>query len=584
MIFIVLMKTFFTILGSLGVFLFGMKIMSESLQKAAGNKMRSFLASVTKTRFHGILTGLGVTVVTHSSSATTVMVVSFVNAGLFNLRQAFGVIMGANLGTTLTGWIVAIIGFQFNIGDFALPIIGIGVIMVFLPKEKWQSIGLTLVGSGLLLMGMGMLKNAVPVPSMDSGIFHFVQNYTYDKIGYPSILIFFAFGTLLTILVQSSAAAMAITMTMAANGWIGINESCAIVLGENVGTTITAILASLALGRNSKRAALLHSLFNVIGVLWMLAIFTFFMGRMQHIEFLNQVGPEGASPEKLMAIAQSNITKQTAFFHTTFNLINICILVWVSPYLVEFVERIIPKKVTEENKEEETQRLIYSKGVAGVPQLAEFNLSQAEQAVYRLSGVAQQMFSGFIEVYTEQGDNYQEKLKELSQLEDRSDVMASDLVNYLLNCSGGNLSEESERRATILIRVTSELEEICDCTKRLINFANKAYSKKYVYSTITREGLLATAFITLDTLKVGGEYLKTEDLSDEQVEYAARLRQSIKGSIRKLAKSISKQSMEKQEVLKAEMLHMQILDYLDLTSRHQQNMIELLGRNRRELN
>lgn len=578
------MKVFFTILGSLGVFLFGMKIMSESLQKTAGNKLRSFLASVTKTRFHGILTGLGVCSVLHSSSATTVMVVSFVNAGLFNLRQAFGVIMGANLGTTLTAWIVAILGFKFSIADFALPTVGIGVIMVFIPRERVQNIGMTIVGSGLLLMGMGMLKDAVPVPDINSPLFGFVQNYTYAKIGYPSVLIFFGFGVLLTILVQSSAAAMAITMTMAAMGWIGINESCAIVLGENVGTTITAILASLALGRNSKRAALLHTLFNVIGVMWMLVVFTGFMKLMQHFPFLVEEAPVNATAEQIVKIGQSNITKQTAFFHTSFNLLNISILVWFSPYLVTLVEKIIPKKVSEEQKEEGMQRLVYAKNVGGVgAQLAEFNLSQAEQGVYRLSNVAQEMFKGFIEIYSEQGDNYQEKLKELRDLEDRSDIMTGDLVNYLLNCSGGNLSEESERRATVLIRVTSELEEICDCTKRLINFADKAYSKKYVYSSMTREGLLATAFITLDTLKLGAEYLKKEDLDDEDLEYATRLRRSIKSSIKKLSKSIAQQSTEKQETLRAEMLHLQIIDYLDLTSRHQQSMVELLARNSRTL-
>ena len=276
------MVLFLQILGSLGVFLFGMKILSEGIQKTAGEKMRSVMATMTKNRFAGVFTGLLTTSLLQSSSATTVIVVSFVNAGLLTLFESIGVIMGANLGTTVTAWIIALVG-KFSISKIAIPIVGIGLPFLFIGKDRWKHLGEVLIGFGLLFNGLGLLKKAVPdVKAMlkstdptDVANAEWIQNIveTMSGHGYGSVLVFLFIGILLTLIVQSSSAAMAITVTFAINGWIGFEESAAIVLGENIGTTVTAWLASLAGNVNAKRAARAHFLFNVMGIIWMLIVF-----------------------------------------------------------------------------------------------------------------------------------------------------------------------------------------------------------------------------------------------------------------------------------------------------------------------
>ena len=278
--------TFFIILGSLGIFLFGMKVLSEGIQKTAGEKMRQVMATMTHNRLAGVGTGFFTTCLLQSSSATTVIVVSFVNAGLLTLVESIGVIMGANLGTTLTAWIIAIVG-KFSLAKVALPIIGIGTPFIFIGKGKWKSMGEILIGFGLLFYGLGALKDAVPdaksmLASTDPVIVQkaeswrmFIENISGK--GYLSLLMFLVGGVFLTIAVQSSSAAMAITVTLALNGWIGFQESCAIVLGENIGTTVTAYLASLGANTNAKRAARAHFTFNIIGVIWMLLAFYAFI-------------------------------------------------------------------------------------------------------------------------------------------------------------------------------------------------------------------------------------------------------------------------------------------------------------------
>jgi phosphate:Na+ symporter len=280
------------ILGSLGVFLYGMKVMSEGIQRTAGDRMRRIMATMTHNRFAGAATGLFTTGLLQSSSATTVMVVSFVNAGLLTLVESIGIIMGANLGTTLTAWIIASVG-KFSISKIAIPIIGIGLPMFFVGKGRTQSLGESLIGFGLLFLGLGLLKDSVPdvkgmlastdpsVVANAESVLGFVKGLS--GYGYGSLLVFLSMGILLTLLVQSSSAAMAITVTLAINGWIGFEESAAIVLGENIGTTVTAWLASLGANVNARRAARAHLVFNVIGVLWMLALFYPFTGWVQEL-------------------------------------------------------------------------------------------------------------------------------------------------------------------------------------------------------------------------------------------------------------------------------------------------------------
>ena len=266
---------FLKLIGSLGLFLYGMKIMSEGLQKVAGDRLRSILTAMTTNRVTGVLTGVLITALIQSSSATTVMVVSFVNAGLLTLAESISVIMGANIGTTVTAWIISIFGFKVDMAAFALPLLAIALPLIFSGKSNRKSIGEFIFGFSFLFMGLSYLKANAPDLNANPEMLAFVQNYT--DMGFFSIILFLLIGTILTMIVQASAATMAITLIMCANGWISLELGAALVLGENIGTTITANLAALTANTQAKRAALAHFVFNVFGVIWVLIVFHPFM-------------------------------------------------------------------------------------------------------------------------------------------------------------------------------------------------------------------------------------------------------------------------------------------------------------------
>ena len=270
-----MIASIFTIIGSLGLFLYGMKIMSEGIQKAAGDRLQKIMNLMTANRFASVFTGFSITALIQSSSATTVMVVSFVDAGLLTLRQAIGVIMGANIGTTVTGWLVAIIGFKFSISTIALPAVGIGLPLFFIKKLRKKDLGEVFIGFGLLFLGLGFLKSSMPDINSHPEVLEFLTRFT--NRGFLRTLSSFSAGALITVIVQSSLAAMAITLTMAHAGWIDFPTAAAIILGENIGTTITAYLASLSTGVNARRAPGPTPLFNLLGVLWMSLLFVPFL-------------------------------------------------------------------------------------------------------------------------------------------------------------------------------------------------------------------------------------------------------------------------------------------------------------------
>ncbi|MFL2914292.1 MAG: Na/Pi cotransporter family protein [Opitutales bacterium] len=370
---------FLYILGGLGIFLFGMRVMSDGIQKAAGASMRRIMAKMTQNRFCGLLTGLFITCLVQSSSATTVMVVSFVNAQLLTLMESIAVIMGANLGTTLTGWIIASIG-KFSLAKIALPIIGIGFPLIFVSKAKLKHLGEFLVGFGLLFFGLNELKNAVPdVKSLlsssdpnDQLVVKQIQGVIeqLNSYGFGSVLIFLVIGVFLTILVQSSSAAMGITIIVALNGWINFEIAAAIVLGENIGTTITAWLASIGANLSAKRAARAHFIFNITGVCWMLLLFYPFVTMLDNImpgaikiqdvtyseattyllenEFKGEPKPLDIDKAK-KAIVDKNIPLHLSLFHTLFNLINIGLLIGFSPKIAQIVERMVKSPAKEIN-------------------------------------------------------------------------------------------------------------------------------------------------------------------------------------------------------------------------------------------
>ena len=323
------------LLGALGVFLFGMKIMSEALQHVAGSALKDLLAKMTSNRFLGALTGVGITCIIQSSSATTVLVVSFVNAALLTLEQAIGVIMGANIGTTVTGWIVALLGFKVKITIIALPCVGLGVAMSFAKKRvKVRQWGEVILGFGLLFLGLGLLKDAVP--EVDQSQLDWIQNWANK--GFLSTLIFVGIGTVLTVVLQSSSATMALTLTFTAQGWIPYEAAIGMILGENIGTTATANIAAIGTSVGARRAARAHLVFNMIGVAWSLALMRLLM--LPLVDSLVDGDPVTAvgSGDDGAAI----VTAHMAMFHTAFNIINTSLLLPFVKTLAKFVTKWVP--------------------------------------------------------------------------------------------------------------------------------------------------------------------------------------------------------------------------------------------------
>ena len=325
---------FLSLIGSLGLFLYGMKIMSEALQKAAGSRMRQILASMTSNRFKGVLTGFLITSAIQSSSATTVMIVSFVNAGLLSLMESIGVIMGANIGTTVTAWIISILGFNMKISILSLPLIGIGFPLLFARSGKTKYWGEFIIGFAFLFMGLEFLKDTVPDIKSHPEILSFLQNYT--NLGFGSTLIFIFLGTLLTVIIQSSSATMALTLVMCNNGWIPFDIAAAMVLGENLGTTITANLAALMGNVSSKRAARAHFIFNMVGVIWIVAFLPLFLRAISSI----MVSAGMNSPFE----AASSIPIGLSIFHSSFNIMNVILLIGMARVIERIVTWMVPQK------------------------------------------------------------------------------------------------------------------------------------------------------------------------------------------------------------------------------------------------
>ena len=472
---------FMLLIGSLGVFLFGMKMMSEGLQKVAGERLRSILTAMTKNRFVGLFTGLLITCLIQSSSATTVMVVSFVNAGLLNLAQSISVIMGANIGTTATAWIISLFGFKFSISALTLPIIAVSIPFIFSSNNKRKSIGEFLIGFALLFMGLDMLKNNVPDLSQNPDMLAFLNQYT--GYGFGSVLIFLLVGTILTIVVQSSSATMAITLIMCTKGWISYDLAVAMVLGENIGTTITANIAAIPANVPAKRAAMAHLIFNIFGVIWVLCLFYPFTGLVTWvIEQLGQSDPDQlqgfiaankevmpllTDPNAVLTPAQEALREQyldaqvatsygLSLFHTMFNLTNSALLIGLVTVIQKTVTLIIPQKVSEDDF-----RLTYIS--TGMLSTSELSILQADKeiAVYanrniKMFGIAKDLYS------LEDSEKYSKQYERIEKYELISDRMEVEIASYLTKVAEGRLSDLGKKDVHAMLRVISEIESIGD--------------------------------------------------------------------------------------------------------------------------
>lgn len=450
----------FTLLGALGMFLYGMNLMSSGLQKAAGDKLRGFLSAMTSNPFKGVMTGLGITALIQSSSATTVMVVSFVNAGLLTLVQAIGVIMGANIGTTVTAWLVAWLGFKADISILAIPLMIFGFLFSNSKQDKRKNIGELIVGFSLLFLGLSFMKESVPDLRETPAVLEFVT--TWSSHGFGSVLLFLAFGTILTLILQSSSATMAITLIMLSMGWIPFSMACAMVLGENIGTTITANIAASVGNTQAKRAAMSHTIFNVFGVIWALILFKPFLRLVgfitESIFGLPNPAAEGFIVSDATSPEATSALYGLSMLHTLFNTINTLILVWFTKLISKIVCSIIR---TPENQEKEVFKLKYiSAGPLATPELS---VEQAFNEVIHFAQISKNGAKYAQEAINETDNNKLNTLKEkLVKYEEISDRIEFEIATFLNAVSAEEISESTSMKIKAMYKIIGELESLGD--------------------------------------------------------------------------------------------------------------------------
>ena len=459
---------FLKLIGSLGVFLFGMKLMSEAPQKVAGTKMRQILSAMTSNRIKGVLTGILITAIIQSSSATTVMVVSFVNAGLLNLIESIGVIMGANVGTTITAWLISVLGFKVSMSEISLPLIGLCLPLLFSKKRSRKSWGELIIGFGLLFIGLEFLKNSMPNLQDNPEIFTFLQEYA--DMGYASYILFVLIGTILTILIQSSSATMALTLVMCANGWISFEIAASMVLGENIGTTVTANLAAMVANTTAKRAAFAHFVFNVFGVIWVLSIFPFFLRWIEQLSVFLGIG----NPTTQIEAAPMALS----LFHTVFNITNLLILIWFTKWIACIVSKIIPMK----EKGEDAFTLKHIKiGLLSTP---DASLFQAKEEIVLYGKNTRDMFHQVTECLDLSPKDFDQPFEKLTKMEDESDNVEIEIANYLTKVSESKLSTENSKRIRSMFKIVSEIESIADSS---LNVAKTIYRRNEQHVTFPEE-------------------------------------------------------------------------------------------------
>ena len=449
----------FTLLGALGMFLYGMNLMSSGLQKASGDKLRGFLSAMTSNPFKGVMTGLGITSIIQSSSATTVMVVSFVNAGLLTLVQAIGVIMGANIGTTVTAWLVSWLGFKADISILAIPLMTLGFLFSNSKKNQRQNIGELIVGFCLLFLGLSFMKESVPDLNETPQVLEFVKSWS--SRGFGSVLIFLVFGTVLTLVLQSSSATMAITLIMLSMGWIPFNMACAMVLGENIGTTITANIAASVGNTQAKRAAMSHTIFNLFGVVWALLLFKPFLalvGFLIELWGLPNPAADGFTVSESTSADSTAALYGLSMLHTLFNTINTLILIWFIRYIEKAVIWIIK---TPKNYDAETFRLKYiSAGPVATPELA------TEQAFDEIIHFAKISRTGLgyakLAISEKEPNRFEELRAKLVKYEEISDRIEYEIASFLNGVSMGDISEATSIKIKAMYKIIGELESLGD--------------------------------------------------------------------------------------------------------------------------
>ena len=471
---------FLKLLGCLALLMYGMKTMSEGLQKLSGGHLRNIMGAMTKNRFTGLLTGVFVTAAVQSSTATTVMTVSFVNAGLLTLAQAISVIMGANIGTTVTAWIMSVFGFQINMSNVVFPFFALAIILIFQKKPAGKSFGEFIFGFSFMFLGLATLREnaiAMNLPGNESVVNFFTST---GQWGFLTTLLYLIVGSIMTMCVQSSAAIMAITLILCSSGVLPIYQGIALVMGENIGTTVTSNIAALNASTNARRAALAHMVFNVFGVVWILIVFKPFINMVcRFVGFDPDFVPE---TEEDIAEAQVRVTYALSAFHTAFNLCNVLILIWFIKPIEKFVCGIIKHK-----EEDEEGKLRFISG--GLLSTAELSIFEAQKEISLFSQRTNKMFN-FIPTLLfdiKKDEDFSKLFARIEKYEQISDHMEIEIANYLNKVTEGRLSPESKTKIRYMLREVGELESIGDSCYNLARTINQKHTKNEHFTDIQKE-------------------------------------------------------------------------------------------------
>ena len=479
-----------TLFGALGMFLYGMNLMSSGLQKAAGDRLRNFLSAMTSNPFKGVLTGFGITTLIQSSSATTVMVVSFVNAGLLTLAQAISVIMGANIGTTVTAWLVSWLGFKADISIFAVPLMALGFILSISKKSQRRNISELIVGFSLLFLGLSLMKSSVPDLRQTPELLSFIQGW--QGHGFGSVVVFLLLGSILTLVLQSSSATMALTIMMLNFGWIRFDMACAMVLGENIGTTITANIAAAVGNPSARRSALAHTVFNIFGVIWALALYPYFLKLVGLVTsglfglpdpasegFAIVAGADGAQSD-----TQTAALYGLSMLHTLFNTINMLVLIWFIPLIEKFVCTAIKDS---KNKEENAYRLKYiNAGPLATPELA---TEQAIKEIVHFANISRNGL-GYVRAAVNETDpdKFEELRTKLVKYEEISDRIEYEIATFLNAVSAREISESTSYKVKAMYKIIGELESLGDSGETISRILSRRniHNKKFDDDTIKK--------------------------------------------------------------------------------------------------
>ena len=539
-------------LGSIGVFLFGMRIMSDGIQKVAGERLKTALNYMTNNRVIAVFTGFLVTGIIQSSSATTVMVVGFANAGLLKLTQAIGVIMGANIGTTVTTWIVSFLGFKVEVTAFALPIVGLAFPFLLSKNRRRRDYGEMLVGFGLLFLGLGFLKSFTP--DINEETLYFLEKYS--NRGFLTFLIFVTVGTILTVILESSSAAMAITVTLAFKGYIGFGPAAAICLGENIGTTIKVFLVSIGTNVNARRAARSHFFFNFLGVIWMAFIFQYFC------RFILWIAPWDSA-------LQSNLPLNLALFHTVFNFANTLLFLPFLGKFAAFIESLV--QPTEIDKYRHYQLRYISTGGQDSAQL---NIMNAQAEVTRMGKIIDEMFILFLKNFIKSDHKIENVVSQVKELEELTDQMQEGISKYLVQCIQDDLSEKNVKAAHTMLRVVHELESVGDSIFKLMVLLKKKHDKSITFHSTAEEDLRAYSNLVKEFIDRYNNHL-TRQFNTRELEQAYSLENEVNRLRHSLSKSARKR-LQKGSDVQSELLYLDLVKSLENIGDYSLNIAQAL--------